>query len=686
MNVTGKTRDFQRHYQGSAASISKMVVSVVIIFITVTILVLTLAYFQAEITNAVRAYIRSEGLWAKSQKDAIIALQRYARTGNENHFAVFQDSTHTAQGVQAALVALQSSPRDVQKAYQGFIQGRNSKEDAEALIWLFVWFHDYQYMREAISVWQQTDNLLIALEELGESLHKAQLANDKQKIVRLLSQLNKLNAEFAKLEDQFSSILSKGGVQVKKSIMLVSFILLMVMLGLVLKYSHKVIRLIEQKEKKLLISENRFKSLFYSDIVAVFEWHLDGRIFDANNAFLDMIGYEREELVNSRISWRELTPDAGEERDRQAIKEIQEKGFCMPFEKQYIHKSGRTVSILLGAALLGGETQKGIAFAIDLTDKKKAEENVRLLASVFNSTSNAVIITDKDFKVVSVNQTYQQQTGYSEEQIVDQLVPFLSSSVISDRKREVILNQLNLNSHYQHDISYLGVAGKEMASMLTINEINDDNGVVTHYAFILTDISELKEMEEKLKKLAHYDLLTGLANRKLFNDRVKKALQRAKRNKSTLALLFLDLDGFKPVNDQYGHDMGDKLLTQVARRLKESVRENDSVARFGGDEFVILLEGLDYAQAAGNVARKLIENLNRPFFVDNICLKLGCSIGISLYPDDSDELEALIRFGDIAMYAAKSSGRNRYYYFNPKLDSFGDNGSSSEISDPPSSS
>nr|WP_246723011.1 diguanylate cyclase [Aliikangiella sp. G2MR2-5] len=458
------------------------------------------------------------------------------------------------------------------------------------------------------------------------------------------------------------------------------------MLGLVLKYSHKVIRLIEQKEKKLLISENRFKSLFYSDIVAVFEWHLDGRIFDANNAFLDMIGYEREELVNSRISWRELTPDAGEERDRQAIKEIQEKGFCMPFEKQYIHKSGRTVSILLGAALLGGETQKGIAFAIDLTDKKKAEENVRLLASVFNSTSNAVIITDKDFKVVSVNQTYQQQTGYSEEQIVDQLVPFLSSSVISDRKREVILNQLNLNSHYQHDISYLGVAGKEMASMLTINEINDDNGVVTHYAFILTDISELKEMEEKLKKLAHYDLLTGLANRKLFNDRVKKALQRAKRNKSTLALLFLDLDGFKPVNDQYGHDMGDKLLTQVARRLKESVRENDSVARFGGDEFVILLEGLDYAQAAGNVARKLIENLNRPFFVDNICLKLGCSIGISLYPDDSDELEALIRFGDIAMYAAKSSGRNRYYYFNPKLDSFGDNGSSSEISDPPSSS
>ena len=202
---------------------------------------------------------------------------------------------------------------------------------------------------------------------------------------------------------------------------------------------------------------------------------------------------------------------------------------------------------------------------------------------------------------------------------------------------------------------------------LSVNQVKDESENVSHYVIVIVDISERKMAEDRLQKMAHFDHLTGLSNRAMFSVQFRKALLRAKRNQSNLALLFFDLDDFKPINDQYGHETGDHLLKEIANRLQTNLRQNDSVARFGGDEFVIVLEALENTIDAGNIAQKIINLVNEPVTIGELKLQVGCSIGISLYPSDSDQPEVLLRYSDIAMYAAKASGRNGYYFFDSKL-------------------
>jgi diguanylate cyclase (GGDEF)-like protein/PAS domain S-box-containing protein len=658
-----------QHYSSALpkhGAIKKQVVSIVAIFISVSIAVFGLAYFQSEVMNAVRAYVRGEGLWAKSQKDAVIALQNFTLNQSEDEFKRFQQALEIPLADRNARIALEGDMPDKQKAYDYFIKADNSEADSEKMVWFYLWFNNFPYMRNAVKIWRQADKNVFSLQSLGKSIYAAKRSGEAEKVKELLEQLNQLNQELAIQETDFSNVLSDGAVWVNQTTLLVNFILLVLMLSIVIVHSRRVIISIDREEKALLISEARFKSLYQSDLIGIFEWHFDGRIFAANDAFLKIIGYSNKEFNHDGLNWRDITPPGNESADQKALEAIKEQGFCKPIEKEYISKNGQLISILMGAALLGGEDDKGVAFVVDLTEKRKVEQEVRLLASIFESSNSGALATDLDFKVITVNQNYINISGFDKKTLIGNVLPIIKSNQTDPRLVKKIKTQLQSKGSFQGDITDPTADGKSRPSLLSINGILDANNKITHYAVIITDISKRKAMEEKLRHMAHYDLLTGLANRALLKDRHKQALSRAKRNKSTLAVLFIDLDNFKPINDQHGHEAGDYLLKEVSKRLNEMVRENDSVARLGGDEFVVILEDLEDAKMAGTVACKIIESLNIPVLFNQLNLQIGCSIGISIFPGDGDTVEAMMRFADIAMYAAKASGRNNFYYFDAK--------------------
>jgi len=206
-------------------------------------------------------------------------------------------------------------------------------------------------------------------------------------------------------------------------------------------------------------------------------------------------------------------------------------------------------------------------------------------------------------------------------------------------------------------------SGEMVWELASISPIRDEEGVVTHFVSVKEDFTEIKRLQDRMDNLAHHDQLTGLPNRTLFYDRLRQAQALAKRRDKGFAIFFLDLDGFKAVNDSHGHEVGDLLLQAVARRIGECVRESDTVARMGGDEFTVLLPDLDGREAAAHIAGLILEYLARPFLLNDVACSIGVSIGISFYPQDGDDPEKLITRADAAMYRVKNAGKNTFAFW-----------------------
>lgn len=286
---------------------------------------------------------------------------------------------------------------------------------------------------------------------------------------------------------------------------------------------------------------------------------------------------------------------------------------------------------------------------------------LRLSADVFEHAQEAIIITDPALRIQRCNRASSEVTGYSPEQLhgieLDQL--FDRSSRRCDRV-EQILHALNRDDGWRGEINYRHADGHLIPTSQTISAVRDEQGQINHLIHIFNDITDAKERERRMERLASLDSLTGLPNRAAQNRHIEQQLQHAAQRQQRCALLFIDLDNFKPVNDRFGHAMGDRLLKSVARRLQHALREGDSVGRIGGDEFLVLIENLQRPEEAEVVAAKLIEHLLEPFYIAEQSIRIGASIGIAYFPADGQDAQTLIRLADRAMYAAKEQGRNRY--------------------------
>lgn len=304
----------------------------------------------------------------------------------------------------------------------------------------------------------------------------------------------------------------------------------------------------------------------------------------------------------------------------------------------------------------------------DIAQRKLAEEQLKLAASVFEHSHEGIMITDAGATILNVNPSFTRITGYTREEAIGHNPKMLSADLHDTIWHARMWESLLAEGHWQGERWNRRKNGEAYPEREAISAVYDDEGQVRHYVAVFSDISQQKAHEAELDRIAHHDPLTGLPNRRLLADRLTQAMARTQREGTVLTVACLDLDGFKPINDTYGHAAGDQLLIELSQRLKTTLRGDDTLARLGGDEFVLLLCGLDDIQASQNSLTRILATVSMPVMLGEQAVQVSASVGVALYPVDEVDGDTLLRHADQAMYTAKQAGKNRYHVFDPQVD------------------
>jgi diguanylate cyclase (GGDEF)-like protein/PAS domain S-box-containing protein len=313
-----------------------------------------------------------------------------------------------------------------------------------------------------------------------------------------------------------------------------------------------------------------------------------------------------------------------------------------------------------------GERYRAV-IARDISERVRAERDRRLAARVFETSTEAIMIADRQNRILTVNKAFVDSTGYSESELIGNTPSLLASGRHSRNFYDEMWKLLREHGKWSGEIWNRRKNGEIFPEWLTISVMSDERGKVSNYVALFTDISERKRQEAQMRYMTEYDYLTDLPNRALINDRLQQALADAQSGGWELAVLFVDLDHFKNVNDALGHNLGDELLKEVAHRLSQILREVDSVGRSGGDEFVVLLPRLAKHEEAAQVAERILHVMRQPFVIAGHAVRLSASIGISLCPKDGRDLNGLMMSADLAMYHAKAGGRDTFRFYSSQM-------------------
>jgi diguanylate cyclase (GGDEF)-like protein/PAS domain S-box-containing protein len=417
-------------------------------------------------------------------------------------------------------------------------------------------------------------------------------------------------------------------------------------------------------------NEERLRRILDTAVDAIVRTDAQGHITAWNDQAVAIFGWTADEVAGKRV---------GDVIIPERYREAHERGMALARESESLlkegrrmeavglHRSGRTFPIEVAIAAVA--TPEGIVFSAfirDITERKQIEENLVLAATVFINSGEGIIITDPDNKIIAVNPAFTAITGYAPEEVLGNRPNVLKSGKHDERFYKDMWSSLKEAGRWQGEIWNKRKDGAIFPEWLTAVRVQNHTGDTSNFIATFQDITERKAQAERIERMAHYDHLTGLPNRALLKDRLERAVTAAKRNHRGLAVMFLDLDRFKPINDTYGHAAGDDLLQQVAKRLLALVRESDTVSRLGGDEFVVLLLDVGDAAIACAIAAKIIDALARPFEVEGHAVNTGTSVGIALYPGDGRDPEELLKAADAAMYEAKQSGRGTHRLAAPR--------------------
>ena len=433
--------------------------------------------------------------------------------------------------------------------------------------------------------------------------------------------------------------------------------------------------IIERKhiEKLLLESKMLCSATFDLAAVGIARVSPDGHWLDVNRKLCDIVGYTREELLE--LTFQDITHPDDLDADLGYVRQMLAGEIpTYSMEKRYFHKSGKTVWINLSVALVlraDGSQDYFISVIENITERKRAEEELRVAAATFE-THDAILITDANANIIRVNQAFTDITGYSSEEVLGKNPSILSSGRQDKTFYAELWQQLLSTGSWTGEIWDRRKGGQIYPKWLTITAVKDEQGRTTEYVAIFSDITARKQAEEEIRNLAFYDALTKLPNRRLLLDRFHLALSVSARSHHYGAVLFLDMDKFKTLNDTLGHDYGDLMLIEVAQRIQYCVREVDTVARLGGDEFVVLLEEVDTnaehaSQKVALIAEKIRAALAVPYQIKEHEYHSSPSIGMCLYRGNEESVDTLLKHADLAMYQAKDSGRNAVRFFDPAM-------------------
>lgn len=323
-----------------------------------------------------------------------------------------------------------------------------------------------------------------------------------------------------------------------------------------------------------------------------------------------------------------------------------------------------------------GNITSVLNIATDISRRKRDESRLRLSAKVFENAQEGILFTDPQGTIQDVNPAFTRITGYRRNEVLRQNTRLFNSGFQNQDFYQKFWQTLKETGHWQGEIKNRRKNGELLPEWLSVTAIQNPEGKIEHYLAVFSDITQIKQHEAQLERTAHFDSLTGIPNRILLYDRLKQAIAQANREQKMLAVCYLDLDGFKPINDEFGHQAGDRVLTECAHRISQVIREMDTVARLGGDEFVILLQNIEQLSDCSITLDRLLTAIAAPLGLDNRFCMVSASIGITLYPLDKADSDLLLRHADQAMYIAKQSGKNRYHYYDrahaDQLDQFTD--------------
>jgi len=418
-----------------------------------------------------------------------------------------------------------------------------------------------------------------------------------------------------------------------------------------------------EAEQALAVNEAKFRAYFEQAPILLLVADAQGRFIDANPTALKTLCYDLASLA--RLSIADIVIDEDREKALADFAISCAGDISGVVEGEY--RLRRQDGAMLWVALRGASIKDHfIIYGKDISARKKDEEHLRLMAAVFNATQEGIAVTDLQGRVLAVNAAFTTITEYPEADILGLRLNVLNSGRHEPSFFQSMWRDLRDIGYWQGEVWDRRKGGDIYPQWLTISTVLDASGVAEKFVGVFTDISRIKHATTYLEHLAHHDALTDLPNRLLLMPRLQYSLDRLHRNGGQGAILFLDLDRFKEVNDEFGHQAGDDLLKQVAGRLLSRMRDIDTVARLGGDEFVIVIEDMESPDVAAGLAQNIIDLLNMPFALDGgERVTIGCSIGICLFPDDGSSVAALLSRADAALYQVKRIGRNTFRFYQP---------------------
>lgn len=424
-------------------------------------------------------------------------------------------------------------------------------------------------------------------------------------------------------------------------------------------------------ELRLREAEQRWKFAIDGSDLGLWDWDIPANTVFFSTRWKAMLGFAEDEVGNDLSEWQSrVHPDdlgkvmadvAAHFAGRTDLYANEHRVRCKDGSWKWIMDRGKAVERAPDGSVL-----RMIGTHTDLTALKQREEALALNADVFRSSSEGIVICDADNRIVSVNEAFTEITGYAADEVIGRDPGLLSSGRHERAFYRDMWQRILEAGHWQGEVWNRRRDGDLYLQWLTINVARDPDGNIRHYYAIFSDITQRRQTEARISHMAHHDALTDLPNRVLLRDRIEHAIRQAERERGALAVLFLDLDRFKNVNDSLGHGVGDALLVEMARRICATVRHQDTVSRAGGDEFSLLLPDTD-AEGAAHVAQKLLDAIARPLTVEGQEMTLTPSIGIAIHPDDARDVDALLRASDAAMYRAKAAGGAGFRFYAPEL-------------------
>jgi diguanylate cyclase (GGDEF)-like protein/PAS domain S-box-containing protein len=612
------------------------------------ILFLTWGAFQIQL--ALAGFLNGESDWSKAQKQAVIDLDSFAATGQARYLDRFRASYEILDSDRQARDQIASGRYDRATVNDAFLRGNVLLQSVPEMIFILEHLAGAPHISAAVDAWRSTDPALTELQAIAVSLESvyALEPNAAPALVAVQrARIHAINEEIEPQAKRFSFEIAAGAVWGGK-ILFGSVVFATLLIAWLWKgFAARVLSGIRD-------TEDRFDLVFDStaDGIVLLDDATD-RILDLNQTALHWLGRARANFVGELFAC--LFVDSGSVKGRQVVDRLR-------------GADGRSIPVETHSSIVEwGESRVRIALIRDISDRVSLDQERRIASEALAAIAEGVVIADADRTVRTANEASVILTGFSYER--QRRIPFGSTRSLPDGRPlpSSFWHSIAQTGHWAGEVSSRRYDGSTYAEQLSVSAIRDDQGDVDQYVAVFTDISAAKSSLQRLEYLASHDALTGLLNRVAFEARCALSISKADQQRSGFAVLFIDLDSFKIVNDSLSHAVGDKLLVQVAQRIAQQLGPNDAVGRIGGDEFTVLLDDLVVREHAHDAVTRLLATLCAPYQMIDQEVVISASIGIAGYPLDGANAVTLLANADAAMHTAKRRERNSHRYYLPSM-------------------